>query len=138
MKREFSAGGIVVREHDGARELVVVSPRKGVMALPKGHPESGETLVEAATREVREETGVVADPVEKLGEVRYWYTLAGERVLKSVTFFLFEYRSGDVEDYDHEVESTEWVPLESAPELLSYGGEQDMAAKALAWKPAQS
>jgi 8-oxo-dGTP pyrophosphatase MutT (NUDIX family) len=135
LKREQSAGGVVIREHDGRREIVVVSPREGVVALPKGHPEQGESLEQAATREVREETGVVAEPIEKLGEVRYWYTLHGERVLKSVSFFLFDYRSGDVEDHDHEVESAEWVALESAPSLLSYKGESDMAAKALARNP---
>jgi 8-oxo-dGTP pyrophosphatase MutT (NUDIX family) len=128
---------VVVRERDGVREVVVVSPRRGVFALPKGHPEPGESLEQAATREVLEETGVVAEPLEPLGELRYWYTLRGERVLKSVSFFLFGYRSGDVEDHDDEVESAEWVPLERAPTLLSYRGERDMAAKALARKPVE-
>lgn len=126
-----------MRERDGAWEVVVVSPRDGVFALPKGHPEPGESLEQAATREVLEETGIAAEPIERLGEVRYWYTLRGERVQKSVTFFLFAYRSGDVEDHDDEVESAEWVALESAPSLLSYRGEQDMAAKALARKPVE-
>ena len=128
MKREFSAGGVVLR--DGG-EVAVVTPRRGVLALPKGHPDGEETLEEAATREVREETGLVARPVERLGEVRYWYTFRGARVLKSVTFFLFDYVSGSVEDHDDEVESAEWIPLEKAPELLSYKGEREMAEKAL-------
>jgi len=127
VKREFSAGGVVLR----GREMAVVSPRRGVLALPKGHPDEGETLEQAATREVREETGLTAEPRDKLGEVRYWYTLHGERVLKSVTFFLFDYVSGCVEDHDDEVESASWIPLEEAPELLSYKGERKMAAKAL-------
>ena len=135
MKREFSAGGVVLRGSDGEAELAVVSPRRGVLALPKGHPEAGESLEQAATREVREETGLVAAPVERLGEVRYWYTLAGERVLKGVTFFLFSYLSGSLDDHDDEVESAAWVPLEQAPELLSYKGEREMAAKALARQP---
>ena len=63
--------------------------------------------------------------------MRYWYTLHGERVLKSVTFFLFDYVSGSVEDHDDEVESAAWIPLEEAPELLSYKGEREMAEKAL-------
>jgi 8-oxo-dGTP pyrophosphatase MutT (NUDIX family) len=128
MKREFSAGGVVVR----GEEVAVVTPRRGVLALPKGHPDGDETLEQAATREVREETGLVAEPRGELGEVRYWYTFRGERVLKSVTFFLFEYLSGSVEDHDDEVESAEWIPLERAPELLSYKGEREMAQKALA------
>jgi 8-oxo-dGTP pyrophosphatase MutT (NUDIX family) len=128
MKREFSAGGVVVR----GGEVAVVSPRKGVLALPKGHPDGEETLEQAATREVLEETGLVAEPVERLGEVRYWYTFRGDRVLKSVTFFLFDYVSGSVDDHDDEVESAEWIPLERAPEVLSYKGEREMAEKALA------
>ncbi len=128
MKREFSAGGVVVR----AGEVAVVVPRQGVVALPKGHPESNETLEQAATREVLEETGLVAEPRGKLGEVRYWYTFRGERVLKSVTFFLFDYVSGSVEDHDDEVESAEWIDLKDATERLSYRGEREMARKALA------
>ena len=127
MKREFSAGGIVLR----AGEVAVVIPRKGVVALPKGHPDGDETLEQAATREVREETGLVAEPRGKLGEVRYWYTFRGERVLKSVTFFLFDYVSGSVEDHDDEVESAEWIGLKEATERLSYKGEREMARKAL-------
>ena len=130
MKREFSAGGVVVRGSGEDAEVAVVSPRKGVYALPKGHPDAGETLEQAATREVREETGLTAEPIAKLGEVRYWYTLAGERVLKVVTFFQFEYRSGSVDDHDDEVESAEWVPLGEAPERLSYKGEREMVVKA--------
>ena len=132
MRREVSAGGVVLRGSGGDAEVVIVAPRRGVYALPKGHPDAGETMEQAATREVREETGLLAEPVGKLGEVRYWYTLAGERVLKAVTFFLFEYRSGSVDDHDDEVESAEWVRLEEAPGLLSYKGEREMAAKALA------
>ena len=131
MRREFSAGGVVLRGSGERAEVAIVRPRRGVYALPKGHPDAGETLAAAATREVREEAGVVAEPLEKLGEVRYWYTLADERVLKTVTFFLFEYRSGSVADHDDEVESAEWVPLEEARRRLSYKGEREMAVAAL-------
>ncbi|MGI8845520.1 MAG: NUDIX hydrolase [Thermoleophilaceae bacterium] len=130
--REFSAGGVVLRGPADRREVVVVNPRHGVTALPKGHPDGDETLEQAATREVREEAGLVAEPVATLGEVKYWYTLRGERVLKSVTFFLFEYRSGSTDDHDDEVVAAGWIPLHEAPDRLSYKGEQSMAVKALA------
>jgi len=132
VKREFSAGGVVLRKGENGTEMATVSPREGVFALPKGHPEAGESLEQAATREVREETGLVADPLERLGDVRYWYSFGGERVLKTVAFFLFRYRSGSVEDHDHEVVSAAWIPLEDAPRILSYKGEKGMAEKALA------
>ena len=131
MIREFSAGGIVVRNFRGQPFLCAVRPRAGVLALPKGHPDRGESSLEAATREVREETGLVADPVEKLDDVRYWYVRDGERVLKVVSFFLFRYRSGSVRDHDHEVESAEWIPLSEAPTRLAYKGEREMAELAL-------
>jgi 8-oxo-dGTP pyrophosphatase MutT (NUDIX family) len=102
-----------------------------VLALPKGHPDGQERMVEAATREVREETGLTAEPVEKLGDVRYWYVRGGERVLKVVSFFLFRYRAGSVRDHDHEVDGAEWVPLEEAPDRLAYKGEREMAAAAI-------
>ena len=102
-----------------------------VLALPKGHPDGDESSEQAARREVREEAGVEAKPVEKLGDIRYWYSRDGERVMKVVSFFLFRYRSGSVRDHDHEVDSAEWVPLVDAPRLLEYKGEREMAAAAL-------
>jgi 8-oxo-dGTP pyrophosphatase MutT (NUDIX family) len=132
-EREFSAGGVVVR--DG--EVAVVVPlrdspdRRRVLALPKGHIDSGESMKEAAAREVREETGLDAELVEKLGDVRYWYQRAGRRIFKVVAFYLFRYRSGSVDDHDQEIEEVRWMPLEEATRELSFPGEREMVARAL-------
>jgi len=131
MIREYSAGGVVVRRFHGRPFLAVVQVREGVLALPKGHPDGGESAVDAARREVREEAGLEAEPVEKIGDIRYWYSRDGERVMKIVSFFLFRYLSGSVQDHDDEVESAEWIPLEEAPERLAYGGERKIAEAAL-------
>ena len=131
MIREFSSGGLVIRNLKGRPFLAVVRVRDKILALPKGHPEPGESAQEAAQREVREETGLEATPVEKLGDVRYWYARDGDRVLKVVSFFLFRYRSGRLEDHDDEVEEALWIPLEEAPKRLAYRGEKDMARTAL-------
>jgi 8-oxo-dGTP pyrophosphatase MutT (NUDIX family) len=130
---EFSAGGVVVRGH----EVVVIVPTRRaangtkVLALPKGHADPGETPVQAAAREVREEAGVEAEPRGELGSVRYWYMRNGRRIAKQVDFYLFDYLSGDVEDHDHEVERASWMPLAEAAERLTYEGERAMAARAL-------
>ncbi|MEA2431633.1 MAG: hypothetical protein QOI19_2106 [Thermoleophilaceae bacterium] len=132
MIREFSAGGVTVRNFRGRPFVAAVRVKGGtVLALPKGQIDAGERAAEAAAREVREEAGVTGELVEKLGDVRYWYQRSGERVLKVVSFFLFRYRSGSVRDHDHEVDSAEWVPLEDAPRLLAYKGEREMAEAAL-------
>ena len=102
-----------------------------VLALPKGHPEEGESPSQAALREVREEAGVVARLVEPLGDVRYWYTRNRRRIAKVVTFFLLAYVSGEVDDHDFEVEHARWMALEDAAHDLTYAGEREMAARAL-------
>ena len=96
MIREFSAGGVVVRDAAGAP---FVAPScacaTGSSRCRRATRRATRAAADAARREVREETGVEAEPVEKLGDVRYWYVRGGERVLKIVAFFLFRYRSGE-------------------------------------------
>jgi len=131
--REFSAGGLLVRRMRGRLFIAAVRVKGGrVLALPKGHIEPGESGAETAVREVREETGVEGRLVEKLDDIRYWYTRDGARVLKVVSFFLLSYRSGSIRDYQRtEVDGAEWVPLEDAPRLLAYRGESEMARAAM-------
>ena len=131
--REFSAGGLVVRRMQGRPYIAAVRVKQGtVLALPKGHIEPGESGAETALREVREETGLDSRLIEKLDDIRYWYTRDGARVLKVVSFFLLAYRSGSLRDYQREeVDGAEWIPLEDAPERLAYRGEKQMARAAL-------
>ncbi len=121
----------MIRNMRGRPHVAVVRVRDDILALPKGHPEKGESSQDAALREVREETGLEATPVEKLGDIKYWYARDGDRVMKIVSFFLFRYRSGRVEDHDHEVEEALWIPLEEAPERLAYRSEKEIAETAL-------
>ena len=140
MEREFSAGGVLVRTVRGRAMVAAIRPngREKVWALPKGKIDAGETAAETAVREVREETGVEGRVVEKLGDVRYVYTASwkgGERIFKVVSFFLLRAGRGRIGEIDEEmrieVAEARWLPLEEAPRLLTYGGEREMAAKAL-------
>ena len=137
MRREFSAGGVVVRKLRGGWRLAAIRPggKDDIWALPQGLIGPGEKAAETARREVEEETGVEAKLLEKLGDVRYVYTWKGERVFKVVSFFLFRYARGRLGDipaaYRHEVAEAAWLPLDEAPRLLSYKGEREMAERAL-------
>jgi 8-oxo-dGTP pyrophosphatase MutT (NUDIX family) len=136
VRREFSAGGVVVRRLRGTWHVAAIRPGgKDVWALPKGLIGPGESAADTALRETGEETGVQGRLVAKLGDVRYVYMWKGERVFKVVTFFLVRYsrgRLGDVPSaHAHEVDEARWLPLADAPRLLAYRGEREMAEKAL-------
>jgi 8-oxo-dGTP pyrophosphatase MutT (NUDIX family) len=149
MQREISAGGVVVRRLRGRWYLAAIEPRgraqtsktgkpKPSLALPKGLVDPGERSEEAALREVREETGVTAELVAKLGDIKYVYQRTWgdrQRVFKIVSFYLLRYRAGKLgaisKEMQIEVEGARWLPLEEAPRLLAYGGEREMAKKAL-------
>jgi 8-oxo-dGTP pyrophosphatase MutT (NUDIX family) len=139
VEREFSAGGVLVRTIRGRPMVAAIRPRgrEKVWALPKGRIDEGETAAETAVREVREETGVEGRLVDKLGDVRYVYTASwrgGERIFKVVSFFLLRAGRGRINAIDEamrvEVAEARWLPLDEAQQLLSYGGEREIAAKA--------
>jgi 8-oxo-dGTP pyrophosphatase MutT (NUDIX family) len=138
MRREFSAGVVLVRRMRGRWWLGAVRPqgkRQGTWALPKGLVDAGEAPSETALREGFEETGVAGRLESKLGDVRYVYTWEGERVFKVVSFYLAHALRGRIGDLppgmDVEVAEARWLPLEEGPALLAYRGERDMVARAM-------
>jgi 8-oxo-dGTP pyrophosphatase MutT (NUDIX family) len=133
--QERSAGGVVLR---GEEVVVIVPTRRAadgsrVVGLPKGHIDPGENALQAAQREVREETGIESELVKKLGEVQYHYRRGGRVIKKSVQFYLFRYVAGSTDDHDDEVEEARWIDLDEARATLSYEGEREMADRALAF-----
>jgi 8-oxo-dGTP pyrophosphatase MutT (NUDIX family) len=128
---------VLVRRLKGRWVLAAIRPagkEPGVWALPKGIIGPGEKPDATALREVAEETGVEGKLVGKLGDIRYVYTWAGERVFKVVSFYLLRYSRGRLGDLPpataHEVAEARWLPLDEAPRLLAYKGEREMAEKA--------
>ncbi len=153
MAREISAGGVVVRQLRGAWHMAAIEPAgkgartrpgrkpaKGVLALPKGLVDKGEKPEQTALREGREETGLEATLVSKLDDIKYVYVRSwgdGEKVFKIVSFYLLKYVAGEIGDITpamrEEVSRAEWIPLQEAGKRLSYKGEREVAAKALAY-----
>jgi 8-oxo-dGTP pyrophosphatase MutT (NUDIX family) len=133
-KREISAGGVVYRRDDDEIEIVLASrrTRRGQLAwgLAKGGIEGGESMEDAAIREVREETGLLAEIEASLGETRYFYVWENVRIRKTVHFFLMRHTGGDIDDRDDEMEEIRWFPLERALKRAAYRGERDVLVRA--------
>ena len=131
-----------MRSVRGRPHVAAIRPqgKPNIWALPKGKIDPGESAAEAAVREVREETGVEGQLVEKLGDVRYtyiatWEPAKGERIFKIVSFFLLQAGAGRIGEIDEamrvEVDEARWLPLDEAPKLLTHKGERAMVAKAI-------
>src|SRR5271156_1974193 len=167
MPREISAGGVVLREISGVWHVALIEPQKNepqksefqqsepqsdaagkqskmprkrtraVLALRKGLVDIGEKPQAAAVREVREETGIVAEPVTKLSDNKYVYVRTwgdGKRVFKIVSFYLMRYVSGEIDnltsDMPIEVKQARWVPLADASRELAHSNERKVLRQA--------
>lgn len=151
MVREISAGGVVVHYVSGAWHVAAIQPNREVtpakkrktksqeplLALPKGLVDPGEKADQTALREVREETGITASIITKLADIKYMYVRSWgdkQRVFKIVSFYLLRYESGRIDDISPEmrveVQHALWVPLDQAPESLSYKSEREVALRA--------
>lgn len=118
--RELSAGGVVSR--GGKLLLVRVRnlERRKVWTFPKGHLDPGETTLEAALREVREETGWRCRALGPLYTARYTFRRGKVPVSKVVRWYrMVPVRKVGRPDAQ-EVLSARWMKVERAQKVLSY------------------
>jgi ADP-ribose pyrophosphatase YjhB (NUDIX family) len=125
---EHSAGGLVV---DETGRVLLIRARnlrnQPVWTLPKGALVAGETVADAALREVREETGYRCELVRELETVTYWFQRGGHRVKKTVSWFLMRplEKAGD---HDHEVDEVAWTERAEALNRLRYDSDRRLLA----------
>lgn len=134
---QVSAGGVVYRIEDQTVEVAIICVVPEMRwQLPKGIIDDGETIEQAALREVREESGIEAEMVEPIETIEYWFFAerggSRKRFHKFVHFFLMKFVAGDVSDHDHEVAEARWVSIDDALKMLEFKSERELVSKAAA------
>ena len=126
--QQFSAGGLVVDERGNILLIRARNLRnQPVWTLPKGTLQAGETSAEAALREVREETGYECEVVRDLGPVTYWFHRDGQRIKKTVDWFLMRPLQ-KVGEHDQEVDEVRWADRADAASRLRYDSDRRLLA----------
>lgn len=134
---EVSAGGFVVSKSNSSEVALMARFNRGgklEWCIPKGHLEDNETKEQAAIREVFEETGLVAEITEYLGEVSYQFSQAGTKVSKTVHVFLMRQTGGELSmehDPHKEASELEWVAVDKLLTRLSHSNERRVAKLAI-------
>jgi len=128
-----SAGGVVVqRLVDRIQVALVGSSQRETWYLPKGGLDKGETIEQAAVREVVEETGLDVRVVRPVRAIYYWFNARGTRVHKTVHYFLMEATGGGFSQRDTENDRAAWFDLAEALSLMTYENEADVVQEATA------
>ena len=122
-----TAGGIVLNQ-EGL--ILVVAQKKNTWSLPKGHLDEGETALEAANREIYEESGIKElSLIKPLGSYkRYKIGLNNKEdksELKEIFMFLFKTSEKDLKPIDPENPEARWVPKNQVATVLTHQKDQE-------------
>lgn len=129
-----SSGGILFRRTDKI-EVFLASHSNYGLVLPKGSKKSGETWIEAAIREIREETGYsVTNPKFSLGKLNYTFEKDGNFYAKEVAFHAFEVKINQQAERLHLEENElinkgKWLEISEAIEASAFDDERDLIKK---------
>jgi 8-oxo-dGTP pyrophosphatase MutT (NUDIX family) len=122
-KKPTHAGGVIFREKKGYKEFLLVSAKKFpfIWVLPKGHIEATETEEQAAVREVKEESGMKASIIRKIGNSQRWQWNFKKQV---VTFYLMKYEK--IYSKNKENRKIKWVSFDVAIQKLFYSDQRQI------------
>lgn len=132
-KREFSAGGIVIKRERERLKILLIKDGYGRWTWPKGNIGKGELSEDAALREIEEETGLKnLQIIKKLNKIEYFYRLHGDLIFKTVYLFLMEAKGREkFKIQTSEIRDAKWFTPDEALETVSYKGSKETLKKAI-------
>ena len=132
MKKEKSCGAIVFYLKGEIEQILLIKhANSGHWSFPKGHVEAGETDVETAVREIKEETGVDALIDTRFREV---VTYSPKKdVLKDVVYFFATTNDYETSNQEEEVSDIRWMDMDKVIGSVSYKNDKELVKKAIAF-----
>lgn len=131
--REFSSGGVIIKNTGAEFKVLLIKDGYGRWTWPKGNIEKGETSKEAAIREIMEEVGLKKIKlIEKIDNIRYFYRLEGRLISKTVYIYLFKAEGNErLKVLRSEIEGAEWFSPQEAIKKIEYKGAKRILKKAI-------
>ena len=132
-KREFSAGGIVVKKERERLRVLLIKDSYGKWTWPKGNIGKGESSEDAALREIQEEAGLTKlQIIEKIDKINYFYRLHGNLIYKTVYLFLIKAEGKEkFKIQTSEIRNAKWFTPEEALETVAYKGAKEILKKTI-------
>ncbi len=128
MKTEYSCGAVVYTIINGKRKYVIITNKKGIYGFPKGHIEKGETKIETALREIKEETNLDVNLLDDFKESET--IIKDEQRIKHITYFLASYNDQKIKPKEDEVSSVKLMSYDEAINLFQFDSRKEVLKKA--------
>lgn len=132
-EREVSSGGVILRSSNAGIRVLLIKDPYGKWTWPKGKIDKGEGILQAAVREIAEETGLRdIKPISRLAKTNYYYKRDGKLIYKTVYVYLFGSAGREaLKIQKSEIDDGRWFAEEDALEKAGYRGAKTVLKKAL-------
>lgn len=123
MNTELSSGAVIIRKREHTYEMLLIRDKQGMLTFPKGYIEQHESVIQAARREAKEETGIMQLRFKAtLPPISYVYTRNHMVIHKTVYYALFSYTGNHVlqPQVEEGISDIQWMPIEKARSVVGY------------------